>query len=325
MPPAPIEPTGRLISQTNNNPRQGGRKSGGAITSLDPKTARMGSTMLNASTHLWNFLHPNEIVPTNLGTQFFSGQMPTMSGGTSDAWEFAKLSHAIRWNKANPDKPQLPVDFASARNKTLAISGGRMPSSMDTPFQLRPENHPFHKYASNLVDDLFEAGLAGGKKAKKSHKGQYVRWMLGRVRGDRDGDPTPEDAYRTPHGYDPKRLPSPAEGKSLSNPTSSHYAGWSPDDWEGNFSPFNPELVKGKKVSKFIKGMIPKKQKTVVRPMGIDELIIRIDQTHTPKPTTREIVDIIKKQYGRDTSQPTVARRLKAFRDGKIDAKGKAI
>jgi len=208
---------------------------------------------------------------------------------------------------------------------------------MDTPYQLREENHPLHKHATALVDDLFDAGLAGGKR---SHKGQYVRWMLGRVRGDREGDPVPGDeAYKRPYAKDPTRFPL-----AVSNPINSRYAGWSPDDWEGKFDPFNPSMISEPKRSKFVKAMISKNgitrtvkvkkapaQKNEIidtapaRSMGIDELIIHIFTTQKPEPTTREIVKIAKEKYGRDTSQPTVARRLKAYREGKIDATGKAI
>jgi hypothetical protein len=54
--------------------------------------------------------------------------------------------------------------------------GHGMPSSMDTPYQLRPEHHPFHKYATNLVEDLFEAGLAGNKRLNKA---KYAKELYG--------------------------------------------------------------------------------------------------------------------------------------------------
>jgi len=69
-----------------------------------------------------------------------------------------------------------------------------------------------------------------------SHKSQYVRWMLGKVKGDRDH-------YDKPYGRDRERDPE--------------YAGWSPDDWEGKYPPFTPTKVKMKNASEFIKAMKP--------------------------------------------------------------------
>ena len=190
--------------------------------------------------------------------------------------------------------------------------------------------------AKGLVDDLHEAGLAGSG----SHKAQYVRWMLGRVRGNRTGD-----VYRNPYAKDDKRKPV-----ASSNPKDTPYAGWSPDDWDGKFSPFDPHKVNGELVSPFIQNMkkkrvfkikpkakaprnevveappapaekFPKGQKLTQR--ELDEAIIHLYQRD--KLTTRAIVKKLKDDYDLTTSQPTVARRIKAFNDGVIDATGKRL
>jgi len=77
---------------------------------------------------------------------------------------------------------------------------------------------------SRLADNLQGAGLIGA-----SHKSQYIRWMLGKVRGDRT-----TDKYRRPYPQDKKRKPE--------------YAGW--ED-----RPFEAEKVGTK--SKFIQALIP--------------------------------------------------------------------
>lgn len=200
---------------------------------------------------------------------------------------------AVEVNRTNPGMERYMEQFGNQR-----------------PVMLRPA------LAKSLVDDLQEAGLAGSG----SHKAQYVRWMLGKVRGDRS---TPH--YRQPLPKDPKRKPE--------------YAGWSPDDYDGKYPPFNPALVKNK--SKFIEAL-PKR--TVIKlkkkeapaepapkfPKGkklslkeLDEVIIHLYQTE--KLTTRAIVKRLKDDYDLTTSQPTVTRRVKAFNDGKIDATGKKL
>jgi hypothetical protein len=224
--------------------------------------------------------------------------------------------------------------------------GGRKPSSMDTPYQFREENHPLHGHATALVDDLFDAGLAGGKR---SHKGQYVRWMLGKVRGDREDEnenPVPgEGAYRNPYAKDRRRDPE--------------YAGWSPDMWEGKFPAFNPSLVAEANRSDFVQQLVANKRgKTVVRkkavapapavapavapaparparpapkfPKGVpltqkqmDEAIIHLFTTEHL--STRAILKRLHDDYGLTTSQPTITRRIKAFNDGVIDATGKKL
>ena len=75
-----------------------------------------------------------------------------------------------------------------------------------------------------LCDNLQGAGLIGS-----SHKSQYIKWMLGKVRGNRK-----TDEYRRPYPQDAKRTPE--------------YAGWKD-------TPFEAERV-GEK-SKFIQGLIP--------------------------------------------------------------------
>jgi len=203
--------------------------------------------------------------------------------------------------------------------------GGRKPSSMDTPYQFMGENHPLHRHATALVDDLFDAGLAGGKR---SHKAQYVRWMLGRVRGDRDGEPTPgQGAYKHPYPEDKRRKPI-ATSKPLNTP----FAGWSPDDWKGQFAPFNPKDVSEAKRSKFIQAMVDTKHRIIKvkksapqahSGKSLDEHIIHLYQSQGM--TTRAIVKELQEKYGLSASQPTVARRIKAFNDGKIDATGKKL
>ncbi len=88
---------------------------------------------------------------------------------------------------------------------------------------------------SRLADNLQGAGLIGS-----SHKSQYIKWMLGKVRGDRRSD-----HYRRPHPRDNSRVPK--------------YAGWSPEQWDGKYKPFHPEDVGTK--SKFIQTMVSNSEK----------------------------------------------------------------
>ncbi|NBW78238.1 MAG: hypothetical protein EBR27_04385 [Betaproteobacteria bacterium] len=208
--------------------------------------------------------------------------------------------------------------------------------------------------AERLVDDLHGAGIIGG-----SHKSQYVKWLLGRVRGNREGSVykpgkegwgSADDVYRRPYSRDTKRRPV-----AQSAPLDTEYAGWSPEDWEGKHEPFDAEKTQSRSRSRFIEALIPTRKKGVPKkkavappaprneivefvveapvaaPQGkkydyksLDELIIKLKVDDDSR-TTRDIVKIVKEKYGLDISQPTVSRRLKAFRDGKIDATGKTI
>jgi len=92
------------------------------------------------------------------------------------------------------------------------------------------------RLAESLADDLIGSGLIG-----EGSKGQYIRWMLGKVRGNRK-----TEKYRAPHGFDRHRKPK--------------YAGWSPEDWDGKYTPFDPSKVKSNR-SKFIQTLV--KQRSV--------------------------------------------------------------
>ena len=99
--------------------------------------------------------------------------------------------------------------------------------------------------ARQLVDALHGSGLIGS-----SHKSQYIKWMLGKVRGDREGDdktPASGDLYKRPYPRDPQRDPE--------------YAGWSEADWDGKHKPFRPESVSADNRSKFIQALIPTQKK----------------------------------------------------------------
>jgi hypothetical protein len=190
--------------------------------------------------------------------------------------------------------------------------------------------------AERLAESLVGSGLVGS-----SHKSQYIRWMLGRVRGDREGEdttPAEGDLYRRPYSKDPKRKPI-----AKSHPLDTEWAGWSPDpkaegQYRGQFPPFKPERVPKENRSKFIQALIPSiNPKNVVRlpreadelPKGklsykdLDKAIIYLYKKE--KLTTRAIVKRLLEDYQLSSSQPTVARRIKAFNDGKIDANGAPI
>jgi hypothetical protein len=112
--------------------------------------------------------------------------------------------------------------------------------------------------AQHLVDDMVGAGLIGG-----THKSQYVRWLLGRVRGNREGEVkkpdaddwgSKDDVYRRPYPKDTKRRPD-----ARANPLDTEYAGWRPEDWDGRHPPFKAETVKTR--SKFIQALLPTEKK----------------------------------------------------------------
>lgn len=113
--------------------------------------------------------------------------------------------------------------------------------------------------AQHLVDDMVGAGLIGG-----THKSQYVKWLLGRVRGNREGEVKKPDAddwgdkddvYRRPYPKDTKRRPD-----ARAPPQDTEYAGWRPEDWDGRHPPFKAESVKTR--SKFIQALLPTEKKS---------------------------------------------------------------
>jgi len=190
-----------------------------------------------------------------------------------------------------PPAPIEPTGRLMSQTNNNPRQGGRKPSSMDTPYQFREENHPLHRHATALVEDLFDAGLAGGNR---SHKGQYVRWMLGKVRGDREGNSIPgQGAYANPYAKDSKRDPE--------------YAGWSPDDWEGKFPAFDPSKVKKNNRSRFINQLADSK---VSAPFSVS-----LSAPATFGSTVKEQVENIKKilltgSYPVETEKQAVRKAL---------------
>ena len=105
---------------------------------------------------------------------------------------------------------------------------------------------PEVKWANNIRQRIaalkaqaedFRQQLADYKgSGKRSHKAQYIRWMLGKVKGNRT-----EDFYRRPYPRDPTRTPE--------------VAGWSSSEWKGKYKPFAPERMNSR--SKFIEALLP--------------------------------------------------------------------
>lgn len=102
---------------------------------------------------------------------------------------------------------------------------------------------------------LFKALVAEAKGG--SHKSQYIRWLLGRVRGDREGQvyshksedwDSQDNVYKRPFMKDSKRKPD-----TKNPPTETPFAGWRPEDWKGKHPPFTINEVEKK--SKFIQRM----------------------------------------------------------------------
>jgi hypothetical protein len=327
------------MSQTNGTPKQGGAyysdflKGGVSLADMMRKTPAkkyeptglmktlgnlgtlaLGATKLASKVGINNYSDLNNAIQTgsdvvsSLGLNKGSGYMGS---------KFGEFGETPAQRIARGDYSGLPTtDMGMNRYKERM---GLNPRLNIQPAVMRPQLFKAPALARGLVDDLHEAGLAGNG----SHKAQYVRWMLGKVRGDRS---TPH--YRQPIPKDPKRKPE--------------YAGWSPDDYDGKYPPFNPALVK-KDTSEFIKNL-PKAERRVIKlkkteapaepapkfPKGnkltakeLDEVIIHLYQTEHL--TTRAIVKRLKDDYDLTTSQPTVTRRVKAFNDGKIDATGKKL
>ena len=355
MPPAPIAPSGALMSQTNNNPLQGGAYysdflKGGSLADMMRKTPAkkyepsglmktlgnlgtlaLGATKLASKVGINNYSDLNNAIQTGSDVVSSLG-LNKGSGYMGD--KFGEFGETPAQRIARGDYSGLPTtDMGMERYRERM---GLNRPAVRRPAVERPQLFKAPALARGLVDDLHEAGLAGNG----SHKAQYVRWMLGRVRGNRTGD-----VYRNPYAKDDKRKPV-----AVSNPKDTPYAGWSPGDWEGKHSPFDPHKVNGELVSPFIQNMkkkrvfkikpkakaprnevveappapaekFPKGQKLTQR--ELDEAIIHLYQRD--KLTTRAIVKKLKDDYDLTTSQPTVARRIKAFNDGVIDATGKRL
>ncbi len=185
---------------------------------------------------------------------------------------------------------------------------------------------------------LLEA-MTGGKR---SHKAQYVRWLLGnivkrnpdaRIRG-----PDKLIKYNPPHNppFDSSKTKEISTSERFGEVPRSRFINRMMDEIEErepvmrdvetfDKSKLKKRVTVKKRVlkvaksgtAKFVPGMkVPYSQ--------LDELIIFL-RKGKPSMTDREAVDVISKDYGLNTSQPTVTRRWKAYREGKIDEFGKKI
>lgn len=185
-------------------------------------------------------------------------------------------------------------------------------------------------------------GLTGGVR---SHKAQYVRWLLGkvveknpnaRIRG-KDKLIHYNPPYRPT--FDPYKLKDVSQSERFGEVPRSRFINRMIDTLEERqpvFTDIDLETARPlKKVVTKVKGNLPPKK--VAKPaepsarfvpgQKVDSLDALILFLHKQKPgmTERDIVKKIKDEYGLNTSQPTVHRRIRAFKDGKIDEEGKPI
>lgn len=185
---------------------------------------------------------------------------------------------------------------------------------------------------------LLEA-MTGGKR---SHKAQYVRWLLGnivkrnpdaRIRG-----PDKLIKYNPPHNppFDSSKTKEVATSERFGEVPRSRFINRMMDEIEER----EPVLrdIEGFDKSKLKKRVTVKKRVFKVRKddtarfvpgqkvehKQLDELIIFLHKQR-PNRAERDLVKDISEDYGLQTSQPTVHRRIRAFKDGKIDEFGKKI
>ena len=218
--------------------------------------------------------------------------------------------------------------------------------------------------ASLLEGSGLLESMTGGKR---SHKAQYVRWLLGNIvkrnpnariqKGDRIHYNPP---YNPP--FDASKMKDVASSERFGDVPRSEFINRMMQTTEER-EPLMTDIVfeEGKKGLKKTKTKsqqqllsdirsgeqkkalkAPPKKKRVfkvrketaeaqrfipgqsVPSSRLDELIIFLHKQR-PGRTERDLVDDIAKDYGLQTSQPTVHRRIRAFKDGKIDEFGKKI
>ena len=196
------------------------------------------------------------------------------------------LEACKEWNRRKGGKYEVPKKGTAGYNevrklmgksptKKAVVKGGFLPlltaglTALPAIISLFKGNGKrMEQSAQHLVDEMVGAGLIGG-----THKSQYVKWLLGRVRGNREGEVKKpddddwgeaDDVYRRPYPKDKKRKPDARD-----NPLDTEYAGWRPEDWEGKFPPFKPEDVK--KRSKFIQALLPTEKARARSDDGGDE------------------------------------------------------
>ena len=194
---------------------------------------------------------------------------------------------------------------------------------------------------SGLFTDMFAKG------GKRSHKAQYVRWLMGkvvekrpdaRVRGE-DGRIHYTPPYFPVTTFKPNRVMPEATSERFGTVPRSEFINRMLEAQEGRAT-----AIKRSAVARELKKAAPKaigqirvrrmkanfeKRKAAeaaakpkITASNADEWIIKLSKQGL---TTRAIVKKLKDEYGYETSQPTVTRRVKAFNDGKIDEKGKRI
>jgi len=183
--------------------------------------------------------------------------------------------------------------------------------------------------ASLLEGSGMLEAMTGGKR---SHKAQYVRWLLGNIvkrnpnarvqKGNRVH-------YNPPHNppFDAYKMKDVAVSERFGEVPRSKFINRMMEQTEER-EPLMTDIVleEGKRKLR----PVPKKDSTAQRfvpgqkvPYSrLDELIIFLHKQR-PNRTERDLVSDIAKDYGITTSQPTVHRRIRAFKDGKIDEFGK--
>ena len=208
----------------------------------------------------------------------------TAKGGVINRMNW--LEACKEWNRRKGGKYEVPKKGTAGYNevrklmgksptKKAVVKGGFLPlltaglTALPAIISLFKGNGKrMEQSAQHLVDEMVGAGLIGG-----THKSQYVKWLLGRVRGNREGEVKKpddddwgeaDDVYRRPYPKDKKRKPVARD-----NPLDTDYAGWRPEDWEGKFPPFKPEDVK--KRSKFIQALLPTEKARARSDDGDDE------------------------------------------------------
>ena len=164
------------------------------------------------------------------------------------------------------------------------------------------------KTYSDSLEEILQEEARGG-----SHKSQYIRWMLGRVRGDREGNvyshksdewSNEDNVYKPPYRKEDGRRPKNPDAPPKETP----FAGWRPEDWEGRHPPFM--ITKVESGSKFLKRMREEMKKR-----GPKYKIPReqIERARTEEPLTFEEEP---QRTFRKTPQSKEGKRQYQFKEG---------
>ena len=198
--------------------------------------------------------------------------------------------------------------------------------------------------ASLLEGSGLLEGLTGGKR---SHKAQYVRWLLGnvvkrnpRARVQKDDKVHYNPPYNPP--FDPYKMKEVAVSDRFGSVPRSEFINRMMATTEER-EPLMTDIVleTGRKKLKKTVTRLPTKRVKRVRaqpaqpaerfPVGTpvpksreDELIIYLHTTN-PRMTERGIVAKMEEDYSLKSSQPTVHRRIADYKAGRRDAMGKKI